>query len=757
MSDAHPAAEQNDLIVLIGNPNTGKSTLFSGLAGIFQQTGNYPGVTVEKKLARCQLSKSTVTLVDLPGTYSLAPRSPDEMIAVDVLLGRQPDLAAPRVVLCIVDASNLERNLFLVTQVLELNLPTVIALNMIDVAEQKGIQIDAEQLAKRLGVPVIPIQAKRKQGLDKLKQALEQALVATLIKRPSILPVEIQSSLQRLHVTAAQLLPPGQTSFPDFLLERTLLDTSGYLDQDLAHRQPDLYQALLRERASCTSTNLPLQHAEAIARYQWIGQQLDGVLTHSPQTTPHQHASLDRILTHKIWGLCVFALVMLALFCSIVYLGEPLMSLIEKGFEWISESIKEHMQPGPLRSMITDGIIAGAGGVIVFVPQIMLLFLFIAILEDCGYMSRAAYLMDRIMSQVGLSGKSFIPLLSSFACAIPGIMATRTIEHRRDRLVTMLVAPLMSCSARLPVYTLMTMAFFPDVNVWGFLPVAALAIFAMYMLGILVAMLVAWLLKKTALQGEVPPFVMELPPYHIPSIKLVLRRMFQQAWSFIYNAGTLILTVSILVWAALYYPHGDGTDSPVVQAELQRQQTELEQRLANLPAAAAGRDALQTQLAKFDPQHPEHEQIINGIAKQQSFLGHAGRWLEPVVKPLGWDWRIGCAVLASFPAREVVVGTLGVIYEIGDEIELDDDESRSKLEKALQQATWPETGAPVFTIPVALSIMVFFALCAQCASTLAVIKRESGSWGWTIFTFVYMTGIAYLAAWLTTVIARIWL
>ncbi len=442
------------------------------------------------------------------------------------------------------------------------------------------------------------------------------------------MPAEIQSSLQRLHAAAAQLLPAGQTSFPDFLLERTLLDTSGYLDQDLAHHQPDLYQALLRERASCTSTNLPLQHAEAIARYQWIGQQLDGVLTHLPESNSESESSIDRILTHKVWGLCVFALVMLSLFCSIVYLGEPLMSVIESGFEWLADLIKENMASGPLRSMITDGIIAGAGGVIVFVPQIMLLFLFIAILEDCGYMARAAYLMDRLMSQVGLSGKSFIPLLSSFACAIPGIMATRTIEHRRDRLVTMLVAPLMSCSARLPVYTLMTMAFFSGCQDLGLFACRGCSHIRDVSIGYRCGDARRVALKKDGPARRSPSVchgttavsyaIDQTRPATNVSTSVVF---YLQRW----NVDSDSVNFGL---AALYYPHGDGVDSPVVKAELQRQQTELEQRLTTLPAAATGRAALEIQLAKFDPQHAEHEQIINGIAKQQSILGHAGRWLE---------------------------------------------------------------------------------------------------------------------------------
>ncbi|MFM7845790.1 MAG: nucleoside recognition domain-containing protein, partial [Planctomycetota bacterium] len=417
----------------------------------------------------------------------------------------------------------------------------------------------------------------------------------------------------------------------------------------------------------------------------------------------------------------------------------------------LSQWVESVVAPGPLQSLLVNGVIEGVGGVLVFLPQIFTLFFFIAILEDCGYMARAAYLMDRLMSRVGLSGRSFIPLLSSFACAIPGIMSTRVIENPRDRLVTILVAPLMSCSARLPVYLLMINAFFPDQRyLGGVITLRALLILAMYALGIVVAILVALLLKRTILHGVTPPFVMELPSYKLPGIGIVLYRMLDRGWAFIQRAGTLILAVSILVWAAAYFPRSPQALDPAVverPEKLALELAQLEQKLAEAPTTSAEREELERQLAAVQIDEQAARNRLEGAYLQASYLGQLGTRLEPLVRPLGWDWRIGCAALASFPAREVVVATLGVIYNLGSET---DAESES-LQNQLRSATWDaRSGKPadqkVFSIPVALSIMVFFALCAQCVSTLAVIRRETNSWRWPIFTFVYMTGLAYVAA-----------
>ena len=737
-------AQKSIIIALLGNPNTGKSTLFSALSGVNQRIGNYPGVTVEKKIGHLHHAGARWTLVDLPGTYSLAPRSPDEMVAVDVLLGRRDDTERPQVVLCIVDATNLERNLYLVSQMLELELPVVVALNMTDLAKERGIEIEVAQLQSRLGVPVIPVQGNRRRGLDELKAALLAAVDRKATTPPSPFPEPFQTEVAKLQAILSAKSP---TAAPRYLAERLLLDTSGYLDDlmlsdDLASHREALKQA--RDRLAVAGCPVPA--VEAMARYRWVGQMLEGLVKRPAQRKVTASDKLDQILTHRVWGTLAFLALMFIVFQSVFTWAGPLMELIDSGTGAVGEWLGSRMPEGALRSLVVDGIVAGVGGVIIFLPQILILFLFIGILEDCGYMARAAYLMDKLMTRVGLSGKSFIPMLSSFACAIPGVMAARVIENRRDRLTTILVAPLMSCSARLPVYILLIAAFVPNVEyAGGVIRLQGMVMMSMYLLGIVVAAGVAWLLKGTILRGPTPPFVMELPSYKWPGVRLVLHRMLERGWSFIYRAGTLIVVVSIVVWGALYFPnHRDEI------AETYRPQVEvLEQRKAALPDDSPEREAIDGELAEI-----EHH--IDGAQQRQSYLGRMGHAIEPIVRPLGWDWRIGSAVLASFPAREVVVATLGVIYDVGGDVDVESEEGQSRLGSAMRAATWDGTDRPVYNLPVALSIMVFFALCAQCASTLAVIARETNSWRWPIFTFVYMTGLAYIAA-LVTYQAGMWI
>ncbi len=485
----------------------------------------------------------------------------------------------------------------------------------------------------------------------------------------------------------------------------------------------------------------PVPAVEALARYEWVGRTLDNVIVRPSQRQETLSDKIDRVLTHRFWGTVVFAVVMFALFSSIFVAAEPLMKLIDSGVKAVGGWVESSLAEGALRSLLVQGLIGGAGSVIVFLPQILILFMFIAILEDCGYMARAAYLMDKLMVRVGLSGKSFIPLLSSFACAIPGIMATRVIENRRDRLTTILVAPLMSCSARLPVYTLLIGAFIPASKyAAGFLPLQGLTLFCMYLIGIVAAVFVALVLKRTVLRGATPPFVMELPPYKLPAPTLVLHRMFDRGWAFIRRAGTLIVAVAIVVWALLYYPHNPAA----AKQDLAAEKIELASQIDKLPVDDSRREFLIAELARFnDP--AQFQQLLEGAYQRHSWLGHMGRFVEPVVRPLGWDWRVGCAVIASFPAREVVLGTLGVVYNLGD-IDVEEEAGQTRLQTQLRNATWDGSNRRVFTVPMALGLMVFFALCAQCAATLVIIKRETNSWRWPVFTFVYMTLLAYLAA-----------
>lgn len=730
-------------VALIGNPNTGKSTLFTALAGVRQRVGNYPGVTVEKKLGSFALDGSLCQLVDLPGTYSLAPRSPDEMVAVDVLLSRSREVGRVDAVLSIVDAGNLERNLYLLSQVLELGLPTVVALNMGDVARAKGLSIDVERLRRQLGVPIVEVQANRGLGTAELKQALSEAVTN---KRPaehgSPFPTEFRQEAARLQTVWGggdeARRADESTPLPRYLAERLLLDTSGYLQQTLAQdgSPGDLGQQLQAARQRLADAGHPVPAVEAQARYGWVGDVLRDVVTRPAQPPRSLGDRLDRVLTHKLWGTAIFSLLMLVIFSSVFIFADPVMGLIDETMGTLGDTVGATMPDGPLQSLIVDGVIGGVGGVLIFLPQILFLFFFVSVLEDCGYMARAAYLMDKLMVRVGLSGKSFIPLLSSFACAIPGVMAARVIENRRDRLTTILVAPLMSCSARLPVYAVLIGAFIPARSVLGGLvPLQGLTLFAMYLLGIVTAAVVALVLKKTLLRGPTPPFVLELPSYKWPSPRIVLLRMADRGWAFVRRAGTLILAVSVLVWAATYYPH----NSAEVEETLAPQLAKLENQLTALAVDAPQREAIEERMVEV-----EHE--IASAYQRDSILGYMGRAIEPAVRPLGWDWRIGCAVIASFPAREVVIGVLGVIYNLGGDLDVGETSDQERLAGQMRAAVWEDSGQAVFNIPVALSIMVFFALCAQCAATLVVIRRETNSWGWPIFTFAYMTTLAYIGA-----------
>lgn len=706
-------------VALIGNPNTGKSTLFNALAGMKARVGNYPGVTVEKKVGRFQHDGRSVTLIDLPGTYSLSPRTADEMVSVDVLLGRQADVPQIDVIVCILDASNLERNLYLFTQIRDLNRPTILVLNMTDIAESRGIAIDEALLAERLGVPVISIQAHRRKGIAELREAIARAAENGPPGQLSILPEPVEAEARELGQWLEQQI--GQP-IPPYLQQRLLLDVGGRLETIFEKKVGSALSTRLREtREKLGKAGHPIPAIEPASRYRWIREQIAGVITRGEVDAQTTSDRIDRFVTNRWLGPPLFAAIMALIFIAIYFAAAPLMGGVEAIQGNISDWVSGMIAPGPLRSLIVNGVIAGVGGVLIFLPQIAFLFLFIAILEDCGYMARAAFVMDRLMTRLGLSGKSFVPLMSSFACAIPGIMATRVIENTRDRMVTILIAPLMSCSARLPVYTLLIALFIPATQ-----PVKqGLMLFAMYCVGIVVAIPVAWILKRTWFPGSTPPFVMELPGYKFPSFRNVLYRVIDRSQAFVTRAGTLIFATSIIVWAAGYYP-GDRAALHALESRiesLEEQSTEGGEEMEVL-------------------QH-EHN-LLSSQLMEESILGRAGHAIEPVVKPLGWDWRIGVGVLASFPAREVIIATLGTIYSLGADV----DETSDSLKDRLAESRWPN-GDPVYTTPVAIGVMVFFALCAQCAATLMIIRRETNSWFWPAFTFTYMTVLAYLGAFVT--------
>jgi ferrous iron transport protein B len=726
-----PAKTRTFTVALIGNPNTGKSTLFSGLVGVHQHVGNYPGVTVEKKTGEMTLGGRRCELIDLPGLYSLAPRSRDEMVVVDLLLGRRKEVAAVDAVVCLVDAGNLERNLYLVSQVLDLGLPVVLAVNMLDVARRRGIRVDLGRLQQQLGVPVVPIQANRRIGLGELKAALAELVGGAACpscrlrfcstpghssrnagKTATPLPEVFEAEVASLEAELAADPPESCAGhLPRSLVRRLLLDRSGYLQRTLLEGADGAWASRIEAAQNrLTAAGCPVPSVETAARYDWARRVLTGVVALPGSYTTTHTDQIDRLLTHRLWGTLIFVAVMLAVFQSVFVWARPVMKWIESLTAAAGNYLSAHLAESAMRSLLVDGVLGGVGAVFAFLPQILILFGFLALLEDCGYMARAAFLMDRLMARVGLSGKSFIPLISSFGCAVPGIMATRVIEDERDRLTTILIAPLLTCSARLPVYALLIAAFIPAQYGWGVYlgagwfhvwlgaTLQGLTLAGLYLLGIVAAVVFAMLFKRTILRGQTPPFVMELPSYKMPSLRTVMMRMAERGWVFLRCAGTLILAVSILVWAALYFPH--------------------------------------------DPQASHQQQ------QRDSFLGRAGRVIEPAVRPLGWDWRIGCAVIASLPARELVVSNLGVMYHLNDEQPEGGAQTEQWSEK-LRSVTWDGTSRPVYTVPVALGIMVFFALCAQCAATLAVIRRETNSWRWPAFTFAYMTALAYVAALVT--------
>lgn len=701
------------LIALVGNPNTGKTTLFNALAGMNQRVGNYPGVTVETKKGKFSHRGQTIEIVDLPGTYSLAPRSPDEMVAVDVILGQRPGEQRPDAIVTIVDASNLERNLYLTTQLMELGVPVIVALNMTDVAAAQEVKIDTAKLACRLGVPVVPLQANRGKGLDALRQAVADTLEQPLPPHAPPFPAAFEDEATRLaeHLGGTERM---------YLVRRLLLDVGGYVETLMARRHGaailDEVRAA-RQRLAHAGCGVPA--VEARTRYGWIRTALTGCVERPARRVATWTDTLDRVLTHRVWGTLIFLVLMFVVFQAIFFGARPLMDAIGWARDALKEGVTSAMSPGAFRSLLADGVIEGVGSVLQFLPQILILFAFLAVLEDCGYMARAAFLMDRLMARAGLNGKSFIPLLSSVACAVPGILSARVIENRRDRLATILVAPLMSCAARLQVYALLIGAFLTEGHPW-WLP--GMTLFGLYMIGLLLAPLVAYCLKRTLLRGATPIFVMEMPLYKAPSPRLIVRRSVDAGWMFVRRAGTTILASMVVIWALLYFPNWD--------AEGRR----YEQRLAELEqlpgeTGQQARNALQAEW------------------KSRSILGRTGKFLEPAVAPLGWDWRIGLATLASFPAREVMVGTLGIVFSEGERTNDDDEEAyRDRIGARLHEE---------FTIPVALSVLVFFALCCQCASTLAVIKRETNSWAWPVFTFVYMTVLAYVGALVTYQIGRL--
>ncbi len=702
-------------IALAGNPNVGKTTLFNLLTGLQQKVANYPGVTVERKSGRLK-GQPGVEVVDLPGTYSLNPKSPDERIAYDALTGRLPGEGVPDVVVCVVDATNLERNLYLVGQVLDLRLPTVVALNMTDAAEAAGVRVDAEMLAERLGVPVVPVVARAGRGLDALRAAVETPPAAP--PAPDWHPIPaVAVRLDALAQALAREVP----GIPDAFRRSDVLGalTSDVLLTGWEARAP-LFAAEVREaRAALDAQKAPYRQSEMMGRYAWIAGVTRGAVHRAAQDAAHTRSDrIDAVLTHRVWGLAVFALLMLVIFQAVFSWATPAMDLIEMGVGAVGQGVRALLPAAWYTDLLVDGVVAGVGNVVVFLPQILLLFFFLGLMEDTGYMARTAFLLDRVMRRMGLSGASVVPLLSSYACAVPGIMAARTLPSERDRLITIMVAPLMTCSARLPVYALFIAAFIPMGKLFGVVGYQGLTMFGLYFLGTAMAFVAAWVLHRFVFRGAESGFVMELPPYRMPQPRYVLRRMVERARMFFVRAGKIIFGVSVLLWFLANYPapRADALDGSALQTTTDARSVTPE-GVEKVPAGV--------------PVSQASERV------RQSYIGRFGRFLEPAMRPLGFDWKISAGIVTAIAAREVIVSALATIYSVEEE----GGEPRL-LRDALKADRYPD-GRPVYTPLVALSLMVFFVFALQCMSTLAIARRETNSWRWPLVMWLYMFALAY--------------
>ncbi len=710
-------AERTRIVAILGNPNSGKSTLFNRLTGMRAKVGNYAGVTVEKKTGRCTLpSGEKIEVLDLPGTYSLHPGSPDEMIVRDVLFGLSTDTPSPDLVVFVVDATQLDRQLFLALQLISVGRPVVLALNMIDAARAEGITIDEQALEHRLGVPVVSISASKGIGIGNLRRLMDRDVApSTRSFRQRPAPVQrVLDSLSARLPRRGLLSPSGRAD----LAAAILLD-DGEDDAIARFVPPDVHDDLriLRRRLDETWPGWRMDDARGV--YEAIDDVMQVAVSRRGESREAQtRERIDRVLTHRVFGPVIFVLLMGAIFQSVFEWAAPAMDLIDSTVSLFGNFVGAHLPEGPVSSLLVDGVIAGVGATLIFVPQIAVLFFFLSVMEGSGYMARAAFIMDRVMARVGLSGRTFIPLLSSFACAIPGIMATRTIDNRRDRITTIMIAPFMSCSARLPVYAVLIGAFIPRERI-GFLTLPGVTLFAMYFLGILAAVAVAAVLKRTALRGGKPLYVMELPPYRMPAWRTVFLTVRERSVLFLQKAGTVILAVSIVLWFLATYP-GAG-----------KLGQELEGRIAVAEQVgdAAGAEQLRNELA--------------GINLRESFAGRSGRLLEPLIEPLGFDWRIGIGLITSFAAREVMVATMATVFNLGES-----DAGMHTLRDKLRSASDPGTGERAYTALTAVSLMVFFALACQCMSTVAVVRRETNSWRWPLFMLAMMNALAWGASFL---------
>lgn len=709
------------LVVIAGNPNTGKTTLFNHLTGLELKVGNYPGITIDRHSGHLQLpGAGDVTLVDVPGTYSLSARSEEEQIALLATCGVEP-YPRPDLVVVVVDATQLTRNLYLVLQLIEVNAPVLVALNMTDMLPSRSERIEVGALQSALGVPVVPIAALKNKGLDELRQAIDKALADPASSRPGArwpFAGETLTDLQAVEELVPDSWCHGDPERRRAIAAWALLSVDE--NDELKGIPEPLRERVMGRRQDAAQAGRDLDTELVAHRYKWIDAHESSFLFRDGPAPRTWTQRIDSVLLNPLYGFPVFLTVMGTLFQTLFTGADPLIGGVESLFGWISSKVSSTMPEGIFRDFITEGLIAGVGSVVVFLPQILLLFLFISVMEATGYMARVAFLMDRLMKMMGLHGRAFVPMLSGFACAIPAIMATRTMERRRERMVTMLVVPLMTCSARLPVYTLVIATLFPPQRFWG-MPVQALLMVAMYLFSTVIALLAAAVLSRTLLKGPNVPLILELPPYRMPDIRRVIQEMWSKGKVFLSEAGGVILVCTVALWFLLSFPR-----TPDLGRDFASERATAE-AIASEPERLSTLDDL------------NHEE--SSAQLRASYGGQLGRAIEPVIAPLGFDWKIGIGLIGSFAAREVFVSTMGLVYGVGAEV----DEGSVPLRTRMRAESRPN-GKPVYSPLAGFSLLVFFALACQCMSTVAVVKRETNSWRWPLFMLGYMTVLAWVAS-----------